>query len=57
MKGDLYPKYQKWSDKTCQDALGKKEFGSLMRQKGYSQKKSGGSRYWTGITIQKKEES
>ena len=43
--------YQEWSDKACQDALGKKEFGNLMRQKGYSQKKSGGVRYWTGITI------
>ncbi|MBA3010018.1 MAG: hypothetical protein KJ658_05160 [Proteobacteria bacterium] len=53
--GDLYTSYQEWADKACQDALGKKEFGNLMRQKGYSQMKSGGVRYWTGISIEKKE--
>lgn len=49
--GSLYVSYQEWSDNACQDALGKKEFGNLMRQKGYSQNKSGGIRYWTGISI------
>jgi putative DNA primase/helicase len=49
--GDLYSKYQEWSDQVCQDALGKKEFGNLMRQKGYSQSKSGGVRYWKGLIL------
>jgi len=49
--GDLFTKYQEWSDQACQDALGKKEFGNLMRQKGFSQQKSGDVRYWTGISI------
>jgi len=49
--GSLYASYQEWSDQACQDALGKKEFGNLMRQKGYSQIKSGSTRYWTGISI------
>ena len=53
--GDLYSKYQVWSDQACQDALGKKEFGNLMRQKGYAQKKSGPTRYWTGILIKEAE--
>jgi putative DNA primase/helicase len=49
--GKLYDEYKKWADKACQDVVGKKMFGNLMRQKGYSQSKSGGVRYWNGIKL------
>ena len=44
----LYDAYREWCDSACQDAVGKKVFGNLMKQKGYSQSKSGGVRYWNG---------
>ena len=49
--GELYSKYGTWSESACQDALGKKIFGNLMRQKGFSQVKSGDVRYWNGISL------
>ena len=49
--GILYAAYTEWADNACQDAVGKKKFGDLMRQKGYKQSKSGGVRYWTGIQL------
>jgi putative DNA primase/helicase len=50
--GLIYSDYEKWCSETCQDAVGKKIFGNLMRQKGYSQAKSGGVRYWHGLELQ-----
>jgi putative DNA primase/helicase len=49
--GTLYADYTEWAGNACQDAVGKKIFGNLMRQKGYKQSKSGGVRYWTGIRL------
>jgi hypothetical protein len=49
--GELYSKYGTWSESACEDALGKKFFGNLMRQKGFSQIKSGDVRYWNGISL------
>ena len=49
--GALYDAYKDWADNACQDVVGKKIFGNLMRQKGYSQSKSGGVRYWNGIKL------
>lgn len=47
----LYDVYKKWADDACQDVLGKKTFGNLMRQKGFIQSKSGGVRFWNGIEL------
>ena len=47
----LYDAYREWCDSACQDAVGKKMFGNLMKQKGYSQSKSGGVRYWNGVKL------
>ena len=49
--GDLYEAYKKWSDDVCQETVGKKIFGNLMRQKGFTQSKSGSNRYWNGIKL------
>jgi len=48
---DLYSNYRRWSELSCQEIMGKKVFGNLMRQKGFSQAKSGGIRYWKGILL------
>jgi putative DNA primase/helicase len=53
--GALYDAYKEWADGACQDAMGKKTFGNLMRQKGYSQTKSGGVRYWGGLKLNQDE--
>ena len=55
--GSLYFSYQEWADQACQDTIGKKEFGNLMRQKGYSQGKSGSARYWRGLVIKQDSEN
>lgn len=49
--GDLYDAYTEWANKACQDAVGKKIFGNLMRQKDFKQSKSNGARYWQGIKL------
>lgn len=49
--GDLYEAYKKWSDLVCQETVGKKIFGNLMRQKGFTQSKSDSIRYWKGIKL------
>ena len=49
--GELYVKFGSWSESACQDVLGKKIFGNLMRQKGFTQVKSGDVRYWSGISV------
>lgn len=49
--GDLYSRYGVWAESVCLDSLGKKIFGNLMRQKGFSQVKSGDARYWNGISL------
>ncbi|MEA3280781.1 MAG: phage/plasmid primase, P4 family [Thermodesulfobacteriota bacterium] len=46
---DAYSEYIKWSDLVCQDPVGKNAFGNLMKQRGFSQSKSGGVRYWIGL--------
>ena len=53
--GTLYAAYTEWAGNACQDAVGKKIFGNLMRQKGYTQSKSGGVRYWAGIKLTTEE--
>jgi putative DNA primase/helicase len=55
--GDLYDSYKEWSDLACQETVGKKIFGNLMRQKGYAQTKSGSVRYWSGIKLNSEEKS
>ncbi len=55
--GDLYEVYKKWSDDTCQERVGKKIFGNLMRQKEYTQSKSGSMRYWEKIKLNSEESS
>lgn len=49
--GAAYALYEKWSSAACQDPLGKKTFGNLMRQKGYSQVKNDKVRYWRGFEL------
>ena len=49
--GDLHEAYKKWSDLVCQETVGKKIFGNLMRQKGFTQSKSDSIRYWKGIKL------
>jgi putative DNA primase/helicase len=53
--GVLYAEYQKWCSDVCQDAVGKKIFGNLMRQKGYNQAKSDNTRLWKGLELVSKE--
>ncbi len=48
---DLYVAYSEWSGRVCQDPIGKKAFGNLMKQKGYQQAKSGPGRYWKGLEL------
>jgi putative DNA primase/helicase len=48
---DLYSDYESWAKSACQDPVGKKIFGNLMKQKSYSQVKSGSTRYWRGLEI------
>jgi putative DNA primase/helicase len=49
--GDLYDAYKDWSQAACQDVVGKKVFGDLMRQKSYGQIKSGSTRFWKGLEV------
>jgi putative DNA primase/helicase len=49
--GAFYTAYQEWSGQSCLDTVGKKVFGNLMKQKGYSQIKSGSVRYWQGLGL------
>ena len=49
--GTLYDAYKEWAANTCQDVVGKKIFGTLMKQKGYSQSKIGSVRSWNGIKL------
>jgi putative DNA primase/helicase len=49
--GALYEAFKKWTDDACQETVGKKIFGNLMRQKGFMQSKSGSKRYWNGIRL------
>jgi putative DNA primase/helicase len=49
--GVLYDAYKKWADNACQDVVGKKILGNLMRQKGYSQSNRGGMRFWNDIKL------
>jgi putative DNA primase/helicase len=55
--GDLYEAYKGWTDFACQETVGKKIFGNLMRQKGFFQSKSGNIRYWNGIKLNPEENS
>ena len=50
--GKLYDAYKEWSDNACQDIVGKKMFGNLMRQKGiHSVQERLRERYWNGIKL------
>jgi len=49
--GQLFEAFRNWSNQACQDFVGKKAFGNLMRQKGFRQSKSGNVRYWDGVNI------
>jgi putative DNA primase/helicase len=49
--GKLYEAFKIWADLACQETVGKKIFGNLMRQKGFTQSKSGSIRYWNGIKL------
>jgi putative DNA primase/helicase len=49
--GALYDAYKHWSDLACQEPVGKKIFGNMMRQKSFTQSKSGSIRYWNGIKL------
>jgi putative DNA primase/helicase len=49
--GDTYLSYEKWCTAVCQETVGKKTFGNLLRQKGYSQIKNDKVRYWHGFEL------
>ena len=49
--GELYEAFKIWADLACQETVGKKIFGNLMRQKGFTQSKSGSIRYWNAIKL------
>ena len=49
--GDLYESYKKWCESACEEPVGKKFFGKLMKQKGFKQSKSGSIRFWNGIKL------
>ncbi len=48
---EVFDAYLGWAKAATQDAMGKKTFGMLMRQKGHRQVKSGSTRYWTGLRL------
>jgi putative DNA primase/helicase len=54
--GLLFEAYKDWAEKACQDPVGKKIFGNLLRQKGYTQAKSGGVRYWNGLMLKSNQQ-
>lgn len=47
----LYSKYQTWANINGIDPIGKYIFGDSIKAKGLTQVKSGGVRYWHGISI------
>jgi putative DNA primase/helicase len=49
--GDLFEAFREWCGQACQDVLGKKMFGNLMRQKGFSQSKNDGVGFWKGLSL------
>ena len=49
--GDLYEAFCDWTADVCLEPVGKKIFGGLMRQRGFSQGKSNGTRFWRGIGL------
>jgi putative DNA primase/helicase len=49
--GQLFEAFRTWCSEACQDVLGKKVFGNLMRQKGFSQSKNDGVRFWKGLSL------
>ncbi|MFH2099192.1 MAG: phage/plasmid primase, P4 family, partial [Pseudomonadota bacterium] len=53
--GEAYKAYKEWADDACQDPVGKRTFGDLMRQRGFTQVKSNGIRFWTGIGLNEKD--
>jgi len=50
-KGSLFAAYQRWSKEACVDPVGLKEFGTLIRQQGFKESKSGSTRFWQGLTV------
>lgn len=46
---DLYSTYLSWADQVCQDPVGRNEFGTLMKKRGFLQSKSGSVRFWVGL--------
>ena len=49
--GEAFDAYKRWADNACQDTVGKRTFGDLMRQRGFAQAKTNGIRFWKGVGL------
>jgi putative DNA primase/helicase len=56
-KGSLFAAYQRWSKEACVEPVGLKEFGTLIRQQGFKESKSGSTRFWQGLTVRTNQSS
>ena len=50
-KGSLYEAYRAWAKEACIEPVSLKQFGTLIRQQGFKESKSGNTRFWQGITL------
>jgi len=50
-KGELYEAYREWCGKSGEYAVSKKQLGALLLEKGFSEDRSNGARFWTGIAV------
>ncbi len=49
--GDAYSEYRRWADDACQDAVSKRSFGDLMRQRGFTKDRDNKKRFLKGIRL------
>lgn len=56
-KSSLFTSYQRWAKEACIDPVGLNQFGTLIRQQGIKESKSGSTRFWQGLTARTNQSS
>lgn len=56
-KTELYEAYEKWCNENKEQPVSKKTFGIRLTERGIISKKSGGTRYWSGIELHEERTS
>jgi putative DNA primase/helicase len=56
-KGCLLAAYQRWAKEACFEPVGLKQFGTLIRQQGFKESKSGSTRFWQDLTVRTNQSS